>query len=76
MIPVITSTNTDKLNIVLAGVDSGAKILVRPVEEFAVLAAAVDKKQDKNANICIVLSSIEFLVRRIFVDPLRFELRV
>jgi hypothetical protein len=32
MIPQITRTNTDKLNIVLAGVDSGAKILVRPVQ--------------------------------------------
>ncbi len=51
MIAVMTSTNTDKLAMVLAGVDSGAKILVRPVEELAVLAAAVASKKNKNANI-------------------------
>ena len=50
MIPVMTSTNTDKLAMVLAGVDSGAKILVRPVDELAVWAATLARKQKKNAS--------------------------
>jgi len=59
---------------VLAGVDSGAKILVRPVEELAVFAAAVAKEQSNNANVWIPLRMIGLFVRRIFVDPLLFEL--
>ena len=50
MIPQITSTNTDKLNIVLAGVDSGANMLVRPVEELVVSAAAAAVSQTISAN--------------------------
>jgi hypothetical protein len=75
MIALMTSTNTDKLKMVFAGVDSGAKILVRPVEEAAVFAAAVARKQSNNPNVWIPLRMIGLFVRRIFVDPLLFELR-
>jgi hypothetical protein len=61
---------------VLAGVDSGAKILVRPVEELAVWAAALARKQKKNASIGSAFTMIEFLVRRIFDRSLLFEFQV
>jgi hypothetical protein len=45
------STNIDKSKIDLAGVVSGAKMFVRPVDEVAVSAAAVATNQNRSANI-------------------------
>src|SRR5689334_9346624 len=50
MIAVIASTNMDKSKIDLAGVDSGAKIFVRPVDAAGSAAPAVAVDQNTNAN--------------------------
>src|SRR5262245_40770845 len=52
MIPVMANTNMDKSMIDFAGVDSGAKIFVRPVDDAVGLAAAaVAANPSSNANI-------------------------
>src|ERR1700722_17316692 len=65
MIPVIASTKIDKSKIDLAGVDSGAKIFVRPVDEVGVSATAVATQQNTNTRILSAFCVIEFVVRRI-----------
>jgi hypothetical protein len=64
MIPVMASTNIDKWRIAFAGVDSGAKIFVRPLEAGGSAAPAVID-HNKNANICNAIGLIEFFMRRI-----------
>src|SRR5262249_38703583 len=46
MIPVMANTNMNKSMIDFAGVDSGAKIFVRPVDEGVGLAAATVANQE------------------------------
>jgi hypothetical protein len=65
----MASTNTDRSKIDLAGVDSGAKILVRTVDGSAsTAAAAVAKDKNKNAKMRSALSVIDFVLCRICVD--------
>jgi hypothetical protein len=67
MIPVIANTNIDKLKIDFAGVDSGAKILVRPVDEESAAAAAVAMQQNKNTTDRKAVRTIMFFRRCISV---------
>jgi hypothetical protein len=64
MIPVIASTKIEKLKIDLAGVDSGAKMLV-----WELMASALGaNKRDERANIASSLTArivIEFVLDRI-----------
>ncbi len=61
MIPVMASTNMDKSKIDLAGVVSGAKMFVRPVDEAEGAApAAVAVNQKRSAIIGNAPSVIEF----------------
>ena len=68
MIPVMASTNIERLKIDFAGADSGVKILVRGESECSASAFGANKKDDK-ANIASSLTAvrivIEFVVGRI-----------
>ena len=63
MIPVTASTNIDKSKIDLAGVDSGEKMFVSPVE--GEWAAALAAEQSTNATVRTTTLAIDFWVHRI-----------
>ena len=68
MIPVMASTNIDKLKIDFAGVDSGAKILVRRVDEESAAAVAIERTKIRlmagpSERSCFSGDAFPFLVR-------------
>src|SRR5262249_19836754 len=67
MIAQMASTNMDKSKIDLAGVVSGAKMLVRPVEEGSA-AATLIKHHNKYPMIRSTPKGIDLFLRRICVD--------